>query len=157
MTCTTSPIKRYKFEYTMIWKQALTLEGINTISQNTLVDHLGIEFIEIGDDYLKAKMPVDHRTVQPFRLLHGGASVALAESVGSTASMGVLEDATKYMPVGVEINANHLRSATSGNVYATVKPIKIGRRLHVWNIEIEDDAGKLVCVSRLTIAVIEQY
>ena len=138
----------------MIWKQTMGLEGLNDTSKNTLVDHLGIEFIEIGDDYIKAKMPVDSRTVQPYRLLHGGASVALAETLGSVASVGVIEDLNKHMPVGVEINANHLHSATHGFVYGTTKPIKIGKRLQVWNIEIEDEEGKLVCVSRITIAVI---
>ncbi|MCI5084062.1 MAG: hotdog fold thioesterase [Saprospiraceae bacterium] len=138
----------------MIWKNLATLEVMNAMSKNTLVENLGIEFIEVGDDYLKAKMPVDDRTVQPYRLLHGGASAALAETMGSVAGVAVLDDPSTHMPVGVEINANHLRSATSGHVYATVKPIRIGKRIQVWNIDIEDDQGELVCVSRLTIAVI---
>ncbi len=140
----------------MIWKHPANLEQINAFSANTMVEHLGIVFTEIGDDYLVAKMPVDSRTVQPFRLLHGGASVALAETIGSSASVLCIENIEKQAPVGVEINANHLRSATKGFVYATCKPIKIGRTLHVWNIEIKNEEEKLVCVSRLTIAIIER-
>ena len=138
----------------MIWKHTPTLEGINATSKNTLAERLGIEFTTIGDDFLTAKMPVDHRTVQPMGLLHGGASVALAETLGSVASVLCIDDLTKLMPVGVEINANHLRSATSGFVYGTARPLRLGRTLHVWNIEIQDEAGKLVCVSRLTVAVV---
>ena len=140
----------------MIWKHPANLEQINAFSANTMVEHLGIVFTEIGDDYLVAKMPVDSRTVQPFRLLHGGASVALAETIGSSASVLCIENIEKQAPVGVEINANHLRSATKGFVYATCKPIKIGRTLHVWTIEIKNEEEKLVCVSRLTIAIIER-
>jgi 1,4-dihydroxy-2-naphthoyl-CoA hydrolase len=137
-----------------IWQQTFTLETINAISKNTLVENLGIEFTNFGDDFLTAKMPVDHRTVQPMRLLHGGASAALAETLGSVASVLCLEDASQAMPVGVELNANHLRSATAGFVYGTVRPFRVGRTLHVWGIEISDEAGKLVCVSRLTIAIV---
>jgi len=132
----------------------MSLEGLNNTSKNTLVEHLGIEFIEIGDDYIKAKMPVDSRTVQPYRLLHGGASVVLAETLGSVASVGVIEDLSQQMPVGIEINANHLHSATHGFVYGITKPVKLGKRLQVWNIEIRDEDNQLVCVSRITIAVI---
>lgn len=138
----------------MIWQQTFTLEGINQISQRTLVEHLGIEFIAFGDDYLTARMPVDDRTVQPMRLLHGGASVALAETLGSVASVLCLSDTDRFMPVGVEINANHLRPATRGFVYGTVRPLRVGRNMHVWQIEIRDEAEKLTCVSRLTIAVV---
>lgn len=138
----------------MIWKHRPTLEGINATSKNTLAERLGIEFTAIGDDFLTAKMPVDHRTVQPMGLLHGGASVALAETLGSVASVLCIDDLTKLMPVGVEINANHLRSATSGFVYGTTRPLRLGHTLHIWNIEIQDEAGKLVCVSRLTVAVV---
>lgn len=139
-----------------IWKQPYTLEGINAIGKNTLAEHLGIEFIEVGDDYIVARMPVDHRTVQPMRILHGGASVALAESMGSVAGVLCLDNPTKHTIVGVEINANHLRSVKEGNaVYAKASPIRIGRRIQVWNIEITDEAGRLTCVSRLTIMVVE--
>ncbi len=140
----------------MIWKIAPTIEGMNSMGTNTLVSHLDIQFIEAGDDYLKATMPVDHRTVQPFRLLHGGASVVLAETMGSVASTLCI-DINHKMAVGLEINANHLRSALEGSIVtATVKPIKIGRTIHVWNIEIVDEKERLVCTSRLTIAVIDR-
>ncbi|HMN89183.1 MAG TPA: hotdog fold thioesterase [Saprospiraceae bacterium] len=138
----------------MIWKQSFTLETINQLSQRTLVEALGIEFIAFGDDYLTARMPVDDRTVQPMRLLHGGASAALAETLGSVASVACLEDVARFMPVGVELNANHLRSAASGFVHGTVKPFRIGRSLHVWGIEIKDEMERLICVSRLTIAIV---
>ena len=111
----------------------------------------------MGDDFITAKMPVDHRTVQPFRILHGGASVALAETLGSVAAILCLEPDSKKQVVGVEINANHLSSAREGTwVYGTVKPIRVGRTMQVWNIEIKDEKGKLVCISRLTIAVVER-
>jgi len=138
----------------MIWKQSFNLEGINQISQQTMVDHLGIEFTGFGDDYLEATMPVDHRTVQPARLLHGGASAALAETIGSVASYLCIEDISTHMAVGVEINANHLRSASGGLVKGRVSPLHIGRKLHVWNIDIRDEQERLICVSRLTIAVV---
>lgn len=137
-----------------IWKQESTLEGLNNMSTNTLVEHIGIEWTEIGDDYLIAKMPVDKRTFQPMGLLHGGASVVLAESMGSTASVMCLEDMSTHSVVGLEINANHLKSVRSGWVYGTCKPIRVGRKIQVWNIEIRNEAGDLCCVSRLTVAVI---
>jgi 1,4-dihydroxy-2-naphthoyl-CoA hydrolase len=138
----------------MIWKQEFTLEGINGISSGNMVEHLGIEFTNFGDDFLVAKMPVDHRTKQPMGLLHGGASVALAETMGSVASVLCIEDPTQQMAVGVEINANHLRSAMDGFVFATVRPLRVGRKMHVWNIEIHDEQEKLICVSRITIAIV---
>lgn len=138
-----------------IWKHKLTIEGLQSTCVNTLVDHLGIEFTRIGEDFIEAKMPVDKRTFQPMRLLHGGASVALAETLGSVASVGCIEDISKHAPVGVEINANHIRSGRSGFVYGIVKPIKIGRRMHVWEIKIRDEQEKLLCVSRLTVSIIE--
>ena len=141
----------------MIWKKHMTLDALNAFSKNTLTEALGIEFTEIGDDFLTARMPVDARTVQPFRILHGGASVALAETLGSLASTMSIEDLTRRQPVGVEINANHLSSAREGSfVIGTVKPIRVGRTMHVWNIEISDERGKLVCVSRLTVAIVER-
>jgi len=126
------------------------------LNANTLGENLGIEFTEIGEDFIIAKMPVDHRTVQPFRLLHGGASVALAETLGSVASQLCIEDFGKKMAVGVEINANHLRPATKGFVFGKVTPIRVGRSMHIWNIEIKDERGKLVCISRLTVAVVDK-
>jgi len=140
----------------MTWKQQFTLESINAISKDTMVEHLGIEFTDFGDDYLEARMPVDHRTVQPMRLLHGGASAALAETLGSVASVLCLENTDTHTVVGVEINANHLRSATKGFVTGRVSPLRVGRRMHVWQIKIKDENDKLICVSRLTIAVVEK-
>ena len=140
----------------MIWITKPQLEAINSISKNTAVEHLGIEFTEIGDDYLKATMSVDHRSVQPFRLLHGGVSCVLAETMGSVAST-LMIDLSKQRAVGVEINANHLNSAKEGEVVTgTVRPIKVGRRIHVWEIKIHRSDEKIVCVSRITIAVVER-
>ena len=141
----------------MIWKIPPTLDVLNDINKNSMGEHLGIEFTEFGDDFITASMPVDHRTVQPFRILHGGASVALAETLGSVASVLCLSDMSKYQAVGVEINANHLSSAREGTVvYGTVRPIRVGRTMQVWNIEIKNAEGKLICVSRLTVAIVER-
>ncbi|NJN34678.1 MAG: hotdog fold thioesterase [Saprospiraceae bacterium] len=140
----------------MIWKIEPTLEALNAMGKNTLGDNLGMEFTAVGADFLTAKMPVDHRTVQPFRILHGGASVSLAETLGSVASYLCI-DASKYAAVGLEVNANHLSSAREGSlVFGTVKPIRVGKTTHVWQIEIEDEREKLVCISRLTVAIIEK-
>ena len=136
-----------------IWKQTADLEHINGWNGNSMVDHLGMRVTEIGDDYLRGTMPVDHRTKQPFGLLHGGASVALAESLGSLAGTMCL-DATKEMAVGLEINANHLRAVTDGVVTGTARPLHVGRSTQVWEIRIEDERGRLVCISRLTLAVV---
>jgi 1,4-dihydroxy-2-naphthoyl-CoA hydrolase len=138
----------------MIWKQQFTPGGLNKLVHSTLAEHLGIEFTESGDDFLKATMPVDKRTVQPMGLLHGGASTALSETIGSVASVMCLEDFPKHSSVGVEINANHLRQVTSGHVTATARPVRLGRKIHVWNIEINDESGNLVCVSRLTCMIV---
>jgi 1,4-dihydroxy-2-naphthoyl-CoA hydrolase len=123
------------------------------ISQDTMGTHLGMEWVELGDDYVKMSMPVDERTKQPYGLLHGGASCALAETIGSVASFLVI-DSSKYGCVGLEINANHLRSAKKGLVIATARPLHIGRTTHVWDIKIHDEEERLVCVSRLTVAII---
>ncbi len=140
----------------MIWKTNTTVEIVNQSSSHCMPGFLGIEITEIGADFLLAKMPVDERTTQPFGILHGGASVVLSESLGSVASTLCI-DLAKNAIVGVEVNANHLRPVPKGKwVYARVSPIKIGRRLHVWNTEITNEEGKLVCTSRLTVAVIEQ-
>jgi len=141
----------------MIWKHQPTLEGMNSMSAGTLNESLGIEFVEIGPDYIKARMPVDSRTVQPFRILHGGASGALAETLGSVASVMCVEDPTKEACVGIELNRSHLRSAREGSaVIGTVRPFRLGKKIQVWNIEIHDEKGALVCVSRLTIAVVSR-
>ncbi len=138
-----------------IWKQETTLDFLNSMGKDSLGEHLGIEFTEIGDDYLVAKMPVDHRTKQPFGILHGGASVVLAETLGSVASTLCIPDMTQQTAVGLEINANHLRSVRKGFVYGKVTPIRVGRSVHVWNIEISDDTGRLSAISRLTTMIID--
>jgi 1,4-dihydroxy-2-naphthoyl-CoA hydrolase len=134
---------------------AISVAELNRWSENTLVDHLGIEFTDIGPEHLSGRMPVDRRTVQPFGILHGGASVALAESLGSMAS-ALCIDLTKQTTVGVAINANHVRSVTTGYVTGTAKPVHIGRRSHVWEIRIVDDNEKLVCISRLTLMIVDR-
>lgn len=141
----------------MIWKNKFDTDSINNISVNTMVQHLGIQFTEIGDDYMIATMPVDHRTVQPMRLLHGGASVVLAETLGSVASFACVDPSVNNV-VGIEVNANHLKAVLEGtsNVTGKVSPVKIGRNLHIWNIDITDDYGNLVCVSRLTTMVVKK-
>ncbi len=140
----------------MLWKHNPTLEMLNASGHQTLVQHLGIEFTEIGEDYLIATMPVDQRTKQPMGLLHGGASVSLAETLGSVASVCLVDNPLETPIVGVEINANHLSSAKEGYVIGKVTPIKIGRRMHVWNIAIADEAGKNICISRLTTMVLSK-
>ena len=139
----------------MIWSQKPSLEKLNEICRNTLCEHLGIVFTEIGDDHLVATMPVDQRTKQPLGLLHGGASVVLAESLGSIASAFSI-DTTKKMPVGIEINANHLKSASSGRVTGKVTAVRRGHSLHVWNIEIHNEQKELICVSRLTVMIVDK-
>jgi 1,4-dihydroxy-2-naphthoyl-CoA hydrolase len=119
----------------------------------TLMAHLGILMTDIGDDYLAATMPVDHRTHQPFGLLHGGASVALAESLGSMAAY-LCVDPTKYNVVGLEINANHIRAVRDGHVTGIARPIHVGKSTQLWEIRITDEADKLVCISRITLAVL---
>lgn len=135
----------------MIWKNNPQLEILNSWHKDTLVGHLEIIFTEIGEDYLKATMPVDHRTKQPYGLLHGGASVALAETLGSVASVLVQDNPLNSHSVGIEINANHVRSARKGKVTGIVKPKKIGRTIQVWEIEIFNDDEQLCCTSRITV------
>ncbi|MEA5138955.1 hotdog fold thioesterase [Arcicella rigui] len=137
-------------------KTRLTLEQLNASSTGNMVGFLGIVFTEISEGYICAKMPVDERTKQPMGLLHGGASVVLAESIGSIASWMTLENPEKQAAVGIEINANHIKSAREGFVYAKCTPLKIGRTLHIWDIKITDEKGDLVCVSRLTTAIIDK-
>lgn len=139
----------------MIWKQKPPLEALQKMCVGTMCEHLGMIFTEITDDSLTATMPVDARTKQPAGLLHGGASVALAESLGSIASALCVQGSGK-MPVGIEINANHLKSATSGLVTGTCTAIRRGQSLHVWNIEIKNEKNELVCVSRLTVMIVDQ-
>jgi len=137
-----------------IWKRNVSLTALNALSENTLIAHLGIEYTEIGDDYIKAVMPVDHRTHQPFGVLHGGASAVLAETIGSLA--GYLTVDEDKICVGVELNASHLRSVTEGMVTGIAKVVRIGRTLQVWQIDITDQADRLICSSRLTVSVIDK-
>lgn len=139
----------------MIWFKPVDITQASQGSKNTLLETLDIQITEIGDDFLKGTMPVDHRTVQPYGILHGGASVSLAESLGSIAAY-LTVDPEVYVTVGQEINANHIRPVTSGRVTGIAKPVHIGRTSQVWNIEITNEAGKLVCISRLTMAVVEK-
>lgn len=146
--------KRLTTKNMKIWKQEFTLEGLDNMSANTLAETLDIKFVEFGDNYMIAEMPVTHKNVQPMRMLHGGASVAFAETVGSIASALCLEDLMTYHPVGLSINANHLRSVPEGyKVRAKVTPIHIGTKTHVWHIDITNEEGKLVCVSRFTVMI----
>ncbi|UII23931.1 hotdog fold thioesterase [Fulvivirga ligni] len=133
----------------------ITVKQLNDMSANTMMDLLDIEFIEIGKDFIKAKMPVDHRHHQPFGLLHGGASVVLAETLGSVAAQCSI-DASKYYCVGLDINANHIRGVRSGTVYGITTPIHVGRSTQVWQIKITNEQDELVCVSRITMAVLEK-
>jgi len=140
----------------MIWfKKDLSLDDFNHMGKNTMGDFIGMEWVEIGDRFLKASMPVDERTKQPYGLLHGGASCVLAETLGSVAS-ALIVDPEKYICVGLEINANHIRSAREGFVTGTCTPIHIGASTHVWDIRIHDEKEKLICVSRLTVAVLKR-
>ena len=138
-----------------IWRTRPTIEDLQDRARNTMVEHLGIRLTEIGEDFLRATMPVHPQTHQPMGVLHGGASVSLAETVGSMAA-NLCVDAERHVCLGQEINANHLRSVASGMVTATARPYHIGARSQVWHIEIRDERQRLVCVSRLTIAVVER-
>jgi len=133
----------------------ITLDTMNAMSEGTMMKQLGIEYTEIGPDFLCGSMPVDHRTKQPAGLLHGGASAALAETLGSMGSMSMI-DMKKQSIVGIEINANHIRSVREGYVYGKATLIMKTRKLHVWEIRINNDAGNLVCLSRLTIMVLDK-
>lgn len=137
-----------------IWKKESSLARINKISEDTIISLLGIKYTHIGDDYLQATMPVDKRHHQPHGLLHGGASVVLAETVGSVA--GNLAAPSNKVCVGLEVNANHLRSVKSGIVTATAKAVRLGRTIQVWQIEIENEKQQPICTSRLTLAVIDR-
>lgn len=139
----------------MIWFRKLELSDIKFLSANNMLEHLGIEITELGDDFIKGTMPVDHRTVQPMNILHGGASVALAESLGSIGSY-LTVDHDKYFCVGMEINANHLRPVSSGIVTAIAKPIHLGKKTQVWGIQILNEKDQMVCISRITMAVVEK-
>lgn len=134
---------------------SIPLEQINAFSKNTLLEHLAIEVVEIGENYIKATMPVDNRTHQPMGLLHGGASAALIESLGSMGS-SLIVDLNKYGIVGVEVNANHIRGIKAGKVIGTAKIVHEGRKTHVWQADIHNEDGKLICTGRLTVIVTEK-
>ncbi|MBU6198605.1 MAG: hotdog fold thioesterase [Xanthomonadaceae bacterium] len=136
-----------------IWKQPVALEQLNALNRNTMMAAIGIVFTEVGDDYLRATMPVDARTHRPYGMLHGGASAALAETLGSTGGMMTI-GAENGDIVGIEINANHVRAVRSGVVTGTARPLHLGRSTQVWEIRIEDEQQRLVCISRLTLAVV---
>ncbi len=135
-----------------IWTRPISVEELTTLHRHTAPELLGIEFLEVGDDYVKGRMPVDARTRQPYGVLHGGVSVVLAETLGSTAAAHCT--AAGHRVVGLEINANHIRAVSSGWVTGVAKPVHIGRSTMVWHIELRDDAGELTCVSRLTLSVL---
>ena len=135
-----------------IWKQAISVEHLTAIHVDTAVAALGIEFLEVGDDFIKARVPVDHRTKQPYGLLHGGVSVVLAETLGSSGAACAAPEG--YRCVGLDINANHLKGTTSGWVTGITRPVHIGRTTQVWQIDLTNAAGELTCVSRITMAVL---
>ena len=137
---------------TAIWKRPLSVELLTQIHVDTTVAHLGIEFLEVGDDFIRARAPVDGRTRQPMGILHGGVSVLLAESLGSCGA--AFSSPPGHRAVGLEINANHLRSADSGWVTGIARPFHRGRSTHVWHIELHDDRGRKTCISRITIAIL---
>jgi len=138
-----------------IWFKPFSVEDLNSYQQQTLVSHLGIRYTEVGNDFLSASMPVDARTKQPAGILHGGASVALAETLGSTGA-NLVVDRDKKLCVGLEINANHIRAMRDGEVRGTARPLHIGGTTQVWEIKIADDKDRLVCVSRITMAVLDR-
>lgn len=135
-----------------IWQQPVSVDILTRISQNTAVAHLGIEFLEVGDDFLSARVPVDHRTHQPYGLLHGGVSVVLAETLGSCGAGFAIP--LGYSAVGLDINANHLKGVKTGWVTGVARPVHIGRSTHVWQIDLRNEAGEMSCVSRITMAIL---
>jgi 1,4-dihydroxy-2-naphthoyl-CoA hydrolase len=139
-----------------IWfDPSITVAQLQALVPGTMGGAIGLELMEIGENFLKARIPVDERTIQPYGLLHGGASAALAETLGSVGSAFVI-DQTQYYCVGLEINANHIRGARDGYVYGTATPLHLGKTTHVWDIRIHDEKEKLVCVSRLTVAILRR-
>lgn len=136
-----------------IWKNPITLGDVNNRGKNSMVEYLDIEFIELGDDYMVARMPVDHRTRQPIGIMHGGSSCVLAETVASTAGNYCVDQTTNYC-VGLDINTNHIRSIREGFVYGKAKPFHLGKTTQVWSIEITDENNNLISVNRLTLSVL---
>jgi 1,4-dihydroxy-2-naphthoyl-CoA hydrolase len=139
----------------MVFVSKPSLEQLNAPHRPSMVDHLGIEYTAIGEDFLEATMPVDHRTIQPYGLLHGGASVALAETLGSVAASLTL-DLEKQICVGLEINANHLKAVREGRVRGIAKPLHLGKTTQVWEIKIYNEADQLCCISRITMAILDK-
>lgn len=137
---------------TAIWKQTISVDILTAVHVNTSVAHLGIEFLEVGDDFLRARAPVDSRTRQPMGILHGGVSVVLAETLGSCGAAFALPPGIQA--VGLDINANHLRAVSEGWVTGTARPVHIGRTTQVWQIDLTNDDGQLTCVSRITMAIL---
>jgi len=135
-----------------IWKRPVSIEGLTAIHKDTAVERLGIEFLEVGDDFIRARVPVDSRTKQPYGLLHGGVSVVLAETLGSCGAVACLPEG--WRAVGLDINANHLRGAMQGWVTGVTRPVHVGRTTQVWQIDLSNEAGDLTCVSRITMAVL---
>lgn len=140
----------------MIWKTKFTINDLNGSDSESLLTNLGIEFTEFGDQHLSASMPVDKRTIQPYGILHGGASATLAETVGSVASRLCLDPDKNLVPVGIELNISHLKSVTKGKVTAIANPIRLGKSLHVWNIDIKNEEGKAISSARLTTMIIKK-
>jgi 1,4-dihydroxy-2-naphthoyl-CoA hydrolase len=138
-----------------IFQQGVSVQQANKMSENSMVAHLGIEFTAMGEDFIEAKMPVDHRTHQPMGLLHGGASVALAETLGSVGASCCIDSAKQYC-VGLEINANHIKSVRSGFVCGVARPIHLGKKTQVWEIKISNEQQELICVSRITMAILDR-
>jgi 1,4-dihydroxy-2-naphthoyl-CoA hydrolase len=140
----------------MIWFKDYSIDYLQGLRNANMGEHIGLDLVEVGDDFLKGRMPVDHRTTQPFGILHGGASCVLSETLGSVAAWMTI-DPEKYRAVGLEINANHIRAVTEGSVIGICSPMHIGRRTQVWQTDIIEEAtGKRVCISRLTVAIIDQ-
>ncbi len=137
-----------------IWKRPISIEELTRIHVDTAPLHLGTEFLEVGDDFIKGRIPVDRRTQQPYGVLHGGVSVVLAETLGSCGAIYCLPEG--FRTVGLDINANHIRGASQGWVTGTTRPVHIGRSTQVWHIDLHDDQGRLTCVSRITMAVLEE-
>ena len=135
-----------------IWKKPISVAELTAISENTAVAHLGIEFLEVGDDFIRARVPVDSRTRQPYGLLHGGVSVVLAETLGSCGAAYAAPE--NHRVVGLDINANHIKGTTNGWVTGVARPVHIGRTTQVWQIDLRNDAGELTCASRITMAVL---
>ena len=136
-----------------IWKKSMSVEEITAGNKDTAASHLGIEFLEVGDDFIRGRVPVDAQTRQPFGLLHGGVSVTLAETLGSVAAQLCCGEG--LLAVGLDINANHLRGVMHGWVTGTARPVHIGRKTHVWQMDLTNDEGQLTCVSRITMAIVE--